>query len=105
MITPSGYPESDEGRHYETHCGDLIKALWHDGLGLSLYAKRLERGRFIWPQTVDGAVSLTPGQMGYLLEAIDWRHPQQRWPGKTAQTDKWNSCLNAAKIASSQETT
>ena len=27
--------------------GDLIKVLWHDGLGLSLYAKRLERGRFI----------------------------------------------------------
>ena len=29
--------------------GDLIKILWHDGLGLSLYAKRLERGRFVWP--------------------------------------------------------
>jgi len=24
----------------------LIKILWHDGLGMSLYAKRLERGRF-----------------------------------------------------------
>nr|WP_294509847.1 IS66 family insertion sequence element accessory protein TnpB [uncultured Rhodopila sp.] len=50
--------------------GSLIKALWHDGLGLSLYAKRLDRGRFIWPQTVEGAVSLTPGQMGYLLEGL-----------------------------------
>ena len=29
--------------------GDLIKILWHDGVGMSLYAKRLERGRFIWP--------------------------------------------------------
>jgi transposase len=27
--------------------GKLIKVLWHDGLGMSLYAKRLERGRFI----------------------------------------------------------
>jgi transposase len=27
--------------------GDLVKVLWHDGLGLSLYAKRLERGRFL----------------------------------------------------------
>jgi transposase len=64
--------------------GSLIKALWHDGLGLSLYAKRLDRGRFIWPQTADGAVPLTPGQMGYLLEAIDWRHPQQTWRPQAA---------------------
>ncbi len=26
--------------------GDLVKVLWHDGLGMSLYAKRLEQGRF-----------------------------------------------------------
>jgi transposase len=27
--------------------GSLIRILWHDGVGISLYAKRLERGRFI----------------------------------------------------------
>ena len=27
--------------------GDLLKIVWHDGIGMSLYAKRLERGRFI----------------------------------------------------------
>jgi transposase len=59
--------------------GRLIKALWHDGIGLSLYAKRLERGHFIWPATVDGAIALTAGQMSYLLEGIDWRHPLQAW--------------------------
>jgi len=59
--------------------GSLLKCLWHDGIGLSLYAKRLERGRFIWPSTVGGAVCLTTAQMGYLLEGIDWRHPQQSW--------------------------
>ena len=37
--------------------GDLVKSLWHDGLGMSLYAKRLERGRFIWPSPAQGAVS------------------------------------------------
>jgi transposase len=25
--------------------GDLAKILWHDGIGLSLYAKRLDRGK------------------------------------------------------------
>ena len=29
--------------------GDLVKILWHDGIGMSLYAKRLDRGKFIWP--------------------------------------------------------
>lgn len=64
--------------------GALIKAIWHDGLGLSLYAKRLDRGRFIWPQTTDGVVALTPGQMSYLLEGIDWRNPQATWRPQAA---------------------
>ncbi|MBB2158511.1 IS66 family insertion sequence element accessory protein TnpB [Gluconacetobacter diazotrophicus] len=59
--------------------GDLIKILWHDGLGLSLYAKRLERGRFIWPSPADGVIALSSAQLGYLLEGIDWRHPQRTW--------------------------
>jgi transposase len=59
--------------------GKLIKIFWHDGLGASLYAKRLEKERFIWPATHDGVVVITPGQLGYLLEGIDWRHPQHTW--------------------------
>jgi hypothetical protein len=35
--------------HYETRCGGLIKVLWHDGQSMCLFAKRLERGRFVWP--------------------------------------------------------
>ncbi|WP_200371923.1 IS66 family insertion sequence element accessory protein TnpB [Rhodovibrio salinarum] len=27
--------------------GSLLKIVWHDGVGLSLYSKRLEHGRFI----------------------------------------------------------
>jgi transposase len=81
--------------------GDLIKILWHDGLGLSLYAKRLERGRFIWPpetpaprgqsapcgrlpargsqgaSTEERAVSISSAQLAYLLSGIDWRNPVQ----------------------------
>ena len=46
---------------FRGRAGSLIKALWHDGIGLSLYAKRLDRGRFVWPATVDGVVALTRG--------------------------------------------
>ena len=75
--------------------GDLIKILWptcrsarlrRDGLGLSLYAKRLERGRFVWPPSLPGpsasprppeehAVSISAAQLAYLLSGIDWRNP------------------------------
>jgi transposase len=57
--------------------GDLVKCLWSDGQGLCLFAKRLEQGRFLWPSTVDGAVTISPAQLGYLLEGIDWRMPRK----------------------------
>jgi transposase len=53
--------------------GDYLKALYWDGTGLCLFAKRLETGRFVWPPIVDGAVTLTPAQLTVLIEAMDWR--------------------------------
>jgi transposase len=57
--------------------GDLIKVLWADADGLCLFMKRLERGRFVWPQAVSGSVHLTPAQLSMLLEGIDWRRPER----------------------------
>jgi transposase len=37
--------------------------------------KRLERGRFVWPLTREGAAILTPAQLSMLCEGIDWRVP------------------------------
>ena len=59
--------------------GPPQKALWHDGVGMSLYVKRLDHGRFIWPTPADGAVAVSAAQLGYLLEGIDWRNPRQTW--------------------------
>jgi transposase len=59
--------------------GDLIKVLWYDGQGLCLFSKRIDRGRFLWPSPADGTVSISTAQLGYLLEGIDWRNPQQTW--------------------------
>lgn len=64
--------------------GSLIKALWHDGQGFCLFSKRLEKGRFIWPSPTDGVVCLSPAQLGYLLEGIDWRMPQHTWRPQAA---------------------
>jgi len=59
--------------------GDLVKLLWWDGDGLCLFAKRLERGRFIWPQAMEGSIHLSTAQLSMLLEGIDWRRPSRSW--------------------------
>ena len=64
--------------------GDMVKLLWFDGDGLCLLAKRLERGRFVWPQASTGSVSLTSAQLSMLLEGIDWRRPQRTWQPELA---------------------
>ena len=48
--------------------GDLVKILWHDGVGMSLYLKRLEDGKFAWPQVQDGVMRMSPAQMAALFD-------------------------------------
>jgi transposase len=64
--------------------GDMIKIIWHDGLGMSLYAKRLEKGRFIWPSPADGVVAISSAQLAYMLDGIDWRSPRHTFRPKSA---------------------
>jgi transposase len=64
--------------------GDLVKIVWHDGIGMSLYAKRLERGRFIWPSPADGTVAISAAQLAYMLDGIDWRNPVFTWRPEVA---------------------
>ena len=64
--------------------GDLLNLLWWSGDGMNLYAKRLERGRFVWPQAPSGVVHLSAAQLSMLLEGIDWRRPQRTWQPEAA---------------------
>jgi transposase len=81
-----------EGMGRDPHAGDLfvfrgrradmVKIIWHDGVGMSLYVKRLDRGRFVWPSPADGTVAISAAQLSYMLEGIDWRNPRHTWrPG------------------------
>ena len=42
----------------------LIKLIWHDGVGLCMLTKRLERGQFLWPSTdTTGRIALSAPQL------------------------------------------
>jgi len=63
--------------------GDYFKAIYWDGSGLWLLAKRLEKGRFVWPPIVEGAMTLTPAQLAVPIEAMDRRRrADQCWYDK-----------------------
>ena len=53
--------------------GDRLKALVWDGSGLCLYAKRLERGKFVWPRAHEGALRLSAAQLAMLVEGLNWK--------------------------------
>jgi transposase len=57
---------------------DRVKILVYDGTGLVLYSKRLEAGRFSWPQHADGVVRLSAAQLATLLEGLAWHRLQPR---------------------------
>ena len=62
---------------------DRVKVLWWDGTGLVLASKRLEQGRFAWPEVRDGVMRLSPAQFEGLFEGLDWRRvwrPRVRRP-------------------------
>ena len=77
-------PHSGDLYVFRGKSGSLIKILWHDGIGMSLYAKRLERGGFVWPSATSGVVLISASQLAYMLDGIDWRNPQQTWRPTTA---------------------
>ena len=70
-----GRPFSGDVFVFRGKRGDLLKLLWWSGDGMNLYVKRLERGRFVWPQATSGTVHLSSAQLSMLLEGIDWRRP------------------------------
>jgi transposase len=77
--------------------GDFHKIIWWDNHGVFLFAKRLERERFVWPAAKEGKINLTSVQLAIFLEGIDQRIPKHtRRPLKTVWPDtnvKQYGCL------------
>jgi len=55
---------------------DRLKLIYWDGTGVCLFAKRLENGKFCWPNVADGVIRLSAAQASALVEGLDWRRVQ-----------------------------
>ncbi len=55
----------------------LLKCLWWDRNGFWLFQKRLEKGRFPWPNTDEEARRISPDQLLMLLSGIDFWNAHQ----------------------------
>jgi len=56
----------------------VLEAANHGALPHDVHLER-KRGRFIWPKLENGAVTISPAQLGYMLEGIDWRATQKTY--------------------------
>jgi transposase len=52
---------------------DRVKLIYWDGTGVCLFAKRLEDGKFRWPNVHDGVMRLSAAEFSALLEGLDWK--------------------------------
>ena len=52
---------------------DRVKLIYWDGTGVCLFAKRLEDGKFRWPNMQDSVMRLSAAELAALLEGLDWR--------------------------------
>jgi len=52
---------------------NMVKILYWDRNGFCLWQKRLERHRFVWPESAQQVVSLDGRELHWLLEGLDLR--------------------------------
>jgi transposase len=49
------------------------RAIYWDGTGVCLFAKRLEDGKFRWPSMQDAVMRLSAAELSALLEGLNWK--------------------------------
>jgi transposase len=50
-----------------------MKVLVHDGIGVWLAARRLNRGKFVWPKDATSTLSLSRAQLDALVLGLPWQ--------------------------------
>jgi len=61
---------------------NIIKVLYWDRTGFCLWHKRLERDRFVWPQSAKQVLEFDIRQLSWILQGLDIRRFQGHKPLK-----------------------
>jgi len=54
---------------------DMVKVLYWDRNGFCLWHKRLEKDRFVWPDTVEDVLCIEVRQLNWLMDGLALQQP------------------------------
>ena len=78
VVEVFGAAQAHHGYLFANARGTRIKLLVHDGFGVWCATRRLNQGRFIWPDTTAGVLpALTRVQFDALVVGLPWQRLEQ----------------------------
>jgi len=74
VVSVFGHARAHHAYLFANRRANRMKVLVHDGFGIWLCARRLHRGRFVWPASDRGAkLSISAEQLNALVVGLPWR--------------------------------
>ena len=73
VVTVFGAAKPHHADLFANRRANRMKVLVHDGVGVWLAARRLNKGRFAWPCDVSGTLQLTSQQLDALVLGLPWQ--------------------------------
>jgi transposase len=79
VVQVFGAAQAHHGYLFANARGTRVKLVVHDGFGVWCAARRLNQGRFIWPQAAAGSAlpALTQAQFDALVLGLPWQRLEQ----------------------------
>ena len=73
VVTVFGAARPHHAYLFANKRANRMKVLVHDGIGVWLAARRLNSGKFVWPQDGGGTLTLTREQFDALVLGLPWQ--------------------------------
>jgi transposase len=73
VVTVFGAARPHHAYPFANRRANCIKVLLHDGIGVWLAARRLNSGKFAWPNDVSGTLTLSRPQLDALVLGLPWQ--------------------------------